>query len=85
MQALLEFQATLAVVQKNAASIGRVVVAIARAQLCPAPEPRGEGAPVVGMQEFQDLAETHRAEVPGLDTPISTSFAAYKPHPLCSL
>ena len=63
MQALLEFQATLAVVQKNAASISKVVTAIARAQLCYAPQLRADNAPVMGMQEFQDLAESHRTEV----------------------
>ncbi len=63
-QALAEFQATLAVVQKNAASISKVITAIARGQLCAPPERRADGGvPVPGMQEFQDLADSHRTEV----------------------
>jgi hypothetical protein len=61
-QALLDFQAVLGVVQKNGAAISRVVSAIARAQLCYVPEGNADGA-VMGMQEFLDRAEGHRAEV----------------------
>ena len=52
----------LGVVQKNGAAISRVVSAIACAQLCYMPEHDAEGA-VMGMQEFLDRAESHRAEV----------------------
>ena len=49
-------------VQKNGGAISRVIAAIARGQLCYAPEPAADGT-VMSMQEFLDRAESHRAEV----------------------
>ena len=89
-QALLEFQAVLAVVQKNGSALGRTVAAIARGQRCYVPAVAPDGS-VPSMQEFLDTAESHLAEVlpcadapplPGL-TEDGAAHAMINTHALC--